>query len=133
MDRTDRILAKQLKMMNRHLAEKKKDLKSLLEDENPKLSLRDGTQHSLDKDELKKLAEIIPKDMHSQLLLPIYIELSSGKYGKGTARISGKAECMVVSAILDKKYGGDELFIYRPEIKKLRKELPTTTQYMFSL
>jgi hypothetical protein len=134
MDRTSRILAKQLDLMNRHLAKKKIDLKSLLKEEKPKIVLRDETAHSIDIKELEKLAELIPKEYHSKLFLPIYIELSSGKYGRGTARISGKIECMVVAKILGREsYREDETFIYRPDLRKLRRELPTTTQYMFSL
>jgi uncharacterized protein (UPF0216 family) len=40
---------------------------------------------------------------------------------------------MVVGRILEKEVVGEELFIYRPEIAKLRREFPTVTQYMFSL
>lgn len=119
--------------MNRHLAKSRVDLESLLKEEKPKVILRDGSKHILKKEELKKLASLLPESMHRRVRLPVYIELSSGKYGSGTGRVSGEVECEVVRKVLGKDDNGDELFIYRPDMKKLRKELPTTTQYMFTL
>jgi len=131
-DRTFRILSKELQAMNKHLAKRKVDLESLLKEEKPKVILKDDSEHVFKKDELEKLAGLLPEFMHKRLRLPIYIELSSGKYGRGTGRVSGGVECRVVRKVLDKDDNGDELFIYRPDIKKLRKELPTTTQHMFT-
>ena len=132
-DKSFRILSKQLQNMNRHLAKSRVDLERLLKEEKPKVILRDGSKHILKKEELKKLASLLPESMHKRVRLPVYIELSSGKYGSGTARVSGEVECEVVRKVLGKDDNGDELFIYRPDMKKLRKELPTTTQYMFTL
>ncbi|MBI5253809.1 MAG: DUF61 family protein [Euryarchaeota archaeon] len=131
-DRTSHIISKQLEMLNRHLAVAKRDLESLLKEEKPRIALRDGSTHSFRKEELEKISRILPRELHPRLMLPIYIELSD-KYGKGTARISGSSECKVVAHVLGREAPGDEFFVYRPELKKLRKELPTTTQYMFTL
>lgn len=131
-DRTFRILSKELQAMNQHLAKNKVDLESLLKEEKPKIILKDDSEHVFKKEELEKLAGLLPESMHKRLRIPIYIELSSGKYGRGTGRVSGGVECRVVRKVLDKNDNGDELFIYRPDIKKLRKELPTTTQHMFT-
>lgn len=133
MDRTTKILSKQLQLLNRHLPKSKRSLAALLGETSPRIKLRDGSEHFLKKAELRKISEILPKEKWSRLALPIFIELSSDKYGRGTARISGKLECTVAARILGKDLKGDELFIYRPELRVLRKELPTTTQYMFTL
>ncbi len=132
-DKTSRILSKQLQARNQHLAKTKVDLESLLKEEEPKVILKDGSEHAFKREELEKLAALLPESMHKRLMLPIYIELSSDKYGSGTARVSGELECEVVRKVLDKGDDGDELFIYRPETGKLRKELPTTTQYIFTM
>lgn len=120
-------------MLNRHLAVAKRDLESLLKEEKPRIALRDGSTHSFKKDELERISRILPRELHPKLMLPIYIELSSDKYGKGAARISGSLECKAAAHVLGKAASGDELFVYRPELKRLRRELPTTTQYMFTL
>ena len=101
-DASFRILSKQVQALNRHLAESRTDLRSLLKEEEPKIIQRDGVEHDFKKEELAKLAGLLPEHLHKKLRLPIYIELSSDKYGSGTGRISGKLECQVIrgSAIL---------------------------------
>ncbi len=132
-DKTSHILSKQLQAMNQHLAKNKVDLESLLKEKEPKVILKDGSEHAFKREELEKLAALLPESLHNRLMLPIYIELSSDKYGSGTARVSGELECEVVRKVMDMGDDGDELFIYRPETGKLRKELPTTTQYIFTI
>ncbi len=132
-DANFRILSKQVQALNRHLAKNRVNLKSLLKEEEPKIIQRDGVEHDFKKEELAKLAGLLPEHLHKKLRLPIYIELSSDKYGSGTGRISGELECRVIRGILDKDGEGDELFVYMPEIKALRKALPTTTDYMFTI
>lgn len=132
-DRDLRLFARQLELLNRHLAASKRDLESLMREERPRLALRDGSTHLIKKQELEHLKELVPEELQSQLLLPIYIELAAERYGEGTARIVGKAECFVVARVLGKEAQGDELFIYKPEVRALRKALPTTTQYMFTV
>jgi hypothetical protein len=132
MESYDRILAMQLKAMNRHLARDKKSLARLLKEGKPTVRLRDGTDQYFKREELKFLASLLPKDMHRLLRLPIYIELSSARFGRGTARVCGKAEVEVISKILEKEAWGDEMFVYKPEIPAIRKKLPTTTQYIFT-
>lgn len=132
MDRIDRLLSRQLQSMNRHLAKEKKVLEQLLKEEKPEVILHDGMRHFFNKNELELIARLLPEEKHRILMLPIYIELNSSKFGKGTARVCGISEVMVISKLLDKKAEGDEMFIYRPEIRIIRKKLPTTTQYMLT-
>jgi uncharacterized protein (UPF0216 family) len=46
-------------------------------------------------------------------------------------RIRGGAEARAVAALLGKKVEGEELVIYRPELREVRRRLPTTTYYLF--
>ncbi len=128
-----KIFAKQLQLLNRHLPKSRRSLAVLLNESVPCVDLKDGSEHCFKKAELKKLSELLPKEKWGRLPLPILIELGSSLYGRGTARISGRLECQVAAKILEKDFEGEELFIYRPELRKLRKELPTTTQYMFTI
>jgi hypothetical protein len=130
---SQRVFAKQLQLLNRHLPKSRRSLATLLDEATPCIDLKDGSEHCFKKEELKKLSELIPKRNWGRLPLPILIELGSSLYGRGTARISGRLECYVATKILEKDFEGEELFIYRPELRKLRKVLPTTTQYMFTV
>jgi len=124
----DRILKKQIKILNRYLPRHRKTLADLLNEEKPHVWGADGTRHRFRGFELKKLSLMIPKSKHEKLKLPIYIEIESMTPG---ARISGNLECGVVGKILNIKSHENEIFVYKPDIKILRRELPSTTQYIF--
>ncbi|NOZ76166.1 MAG: DUF61 family protein [Euryarchaeota archaeon] len=132
MESFEKLLAMQLKALNRHLAKDKKSLARLLKEERPVVRLRDGTEQYFRREELEFLAGLLPGEMHRMLRLPIYIELSSARFGRGTSRVCGRAEVRVISTILEKEVDGDEMFVYRPEIPAIRKRLPTTTQFIFT-
>lgn len=132
-DIESKLLAKQIQALNKHLPRERKTLAELLKEEKPSIVCRDGSTHRFIKEELRKLSSLLPTHCHNKLRLPIYIELGPTEFGTGIAKIRGEEECKVVNKILGVKPKGDKVFIYRPDIRKLRKELPTTTQYAFTL
>ena len=127
-NKADRLLKKQILSLNRHLPHQRKSLKELLEEDKPHVVGVDGTRQRFKTSEIKKIAEMIPIDQHHLLKLPIYLEIESQTSG---TRISGKLELKVVCHILNLKDCTSEKYIYRPEMRIIRKELPTTTQYIF--
>lgn len=127
----DKFLRKQVQTLNRHLPKRRASLAKLLKQEKPQVISKDGTSHRFKKRELEYLAELLPKDLHKKLRLPIIIRISP-ELGRGAAKISGKVERIIIENILEKEESEeDELVIYRPEIRIVRKKLPTTTQYAF--
>lgn len=128
LDRSDNILKKQVISLNRHLPRRRKTLAELLKEEKPHVIGADGTRHRFKSAELKKIQQIIEKSEYKKLKLPIYIEIESVTAG---ARITGRPETQIVCKILNRDSCKNEIFIYRPDIRILRNELPTTTQYIF--
>lgn len=124
----DRLLKKQILSLNRHLPRQRKSLKELLEEDKPHVVGVDGTRQRFKTSEIKKIAEMIPPEQHHLLKLPIYLEIELQTSG---TRISGKLDLKVVCHILKLEDCNREKYIYRPEMRILRKELPTTTQYIF--
>lgn len=124
----DRLIKKQILSLNRHLPKRRKNLKELLEEEKPHVIGADGTRHRFKRAELKIIASIIPKNSLGRLKLPLYIEIDSKTSG---SRIAGQLECDLICTILGKENCGEEIYIYRPDIKVVRQKLPTTTQYIF--
>ena len=127
-DRADNIVKKQILSLNRHLPRRRKNLAELLEEERPHVLGADGTRHRFKNDELKKLASLVEEENYKNLKLPIYIEIDSTS---SSSRITGRLETSIICKILNLDPCKSELFIYRPDIKELRKEFPTATQYIF--
>jgi hypothetical protein len=128
VDKTDKILKKEIFSLNKHVPRRRKTLNELLVEERPHVIDGAGNRHRFKRNELKYLNSILSGNECSRLKLPIYIEIESETSG---AIISGVIERKIVSIILDKELLDGEMFIYRPEMQILRRKLPTTTQYMF--
>lgn len=128
LDRADKIVKKQVVSLNRHLPRRRKNLAELLEEEKPHVLGADGTRHRFRSSELNRLASLIDKKEYKNLKLPIYIEIDSTS---SSSRIAGRLETKIICKILKLDPCKNEVFIYKPDIKELRKELPTATQYIF--
>lgn len=125
------ILVKTIQTMNQHLPSRRLNLTELLAMEKPGIRGKDNTFFIMDKSELKLISESVPRFLWSRLRLPMLIEMSPD-FGSGGARIQGEAEVELTSKILGKERPTDRhIVIYLPEVRELRRKLPTTTQYAF--
>ncbi|OPY51547.1 MAG: hypothetical protein A4E48_01493 [Methanosaeta sp. PtaU1.Bin060] len=125
------ILVKTIQTMNQHLPSKRLSLKDLLAMEKPGIKGKDNTFFVMEKKELDLVSGSLPRFLWGRLRLPLLIEMSPD-FGNGAARIQGEAETEVVSKILGKQRPqGKQIIIYLPEVRELRRRLPTTTQYAF--
>ena len=125
---SENLIKKQVVSLNRHVPRKRKTLADLLLEERPHVIGADGSRHRFKNSEIKKIAGLIDESEYKNLKLPIYIEIEPTTSG---ARIAGRIESKIVCKILNLDPCKSELFIYRPEIKTLRNEFPTATQYIF--
>ena len=125
------VLVKTIQTMNQHLPSKRLNLQDLLAMEKPGVKGKDNTFFIMDKPELELISQSLPRFMWSRLRLPLLIEMSPD-FGSGAARVQGEAEGEVVSKILGKvRPQGKQMIIYLPDVRELRRKLPTTTQYAF--
>lgn len=126
-----KILIKTIQTLNQHLPGKRRTLSELLEEERPGVRGKDNTFFVMDKSELNMISETLPRFMWSRLRLPMLIEMSPD-LGSGAAKIQGEVESEVVSKLLNIKRSNDRfMVIYLPDVRELRRLLPTTTQYAF--
>jgi uncharacterized protein (UPF0216 family) len=95
--------------------------------------------HSFERKELEKIASIISEWDYERLRLPIYLEMSSSME-RGAIRISGRIESGIIYRVLhgdeteEKKiHGKDSLIIYYPQLRMIRRQLSTATQFMFTM
>lgn len=108
---------------------KQKILSDLLEEDEPRLEVEDGTSHRIEDEELEYLDELLETEEKERLRIPIYFR-HTGKDGRGTYKVKGEVEKKVCSTILDRDI---KSYLYRPDVREIRRKLRTTTEYMFSL
>lgn len=125
------LLVKTIQTMNSHLPTRRINLTELLAMEKPGIKGKDNTFFIMDKAELDLISQNLPRFLWSRLRLPMLIEMSPD-FGNSSARIQGETEVELVCKILgkDRQYS-KQMIIYLPEVRELRRRLPTTTQYAF--
>jgi uncharacterized protein len=125
------ILVKAIQTMNSHLPNKRINLAELMAMEKPGIKGKDNTFFIIDKGELDLISKSLPRFLWSRLRLPMLIEMSPD-YGNGAARIQGEVEVELVCKILGReRVHSRKMIIYLPDVRELRRKLPTTTQYAF--
>ncbi|AET63635.1 DUF61 family protein [Methanothrix harundinacea] len=134
MDPESRVFAKLVRSLNDHLPVERKTLRELLGEEKPRIVCRDGSTHRIRREELETIERISRLKWGKEadkLKLPILIEMAPD-YGRSAARIRGRVYCDIVQEILkEERKTTDEMVIFRPDIRRLRRELPSATQYAF--
>lgn len=115
-----------VKKLNQHLPKNRKPLGRLLSEKEPYVELADGSKHHFKRRDLTRASELVTKGQTEIILLPIVV-VRRLEFGKGTYIIlGGKAEKQLVRMVLElteSSYSSDELFIYKPQVQKLLKEL----------
>ena len=127
-------LEREIAQLNDHMPQTKKPLSQLLSETSPAFITRDGQRSAVRRDELEKLAEIIPSELHDQIMLPFTI-LRRTSLGPGAHTIGGsKLEQFSILRILEKIKTPYKMWrqaklpriIYSPEVTLLRQKLQTT-------
>jgi len=125
------ILVKTIQTMNQHLPSRRINLTELLAMEKPGIKGKDNTFFIMEKAELDLISQSLPRFLWSRLRLPLLIEMSPD-FGSGAARVQGEPEVELVSKLLGKERPqAKQMIIYLPEVRELRRKLPTATQYAF--
>jgi len=121
----DKNIVKMVQTLNKHLPVERKTLLTLLKEAKPSVQGRDKSVYRIKREELEFIAKLIPKEDYAKLRLPIYIELTPD-YGRGIAKVRGEQDSEIVRRILGKEeVGGDEILIYRDDVRKLRRVVLT--------
>ncbi|HPT19182.1 MAG TPA: DUF61 family protein [Methanothrix sp.] len=125
------VLIKTIQTMNQHLPSKRINLAELLTMDRPGIKGKDNVFFIMDKAELDLISQSLPRFLWGRVRLPLLIEMSPD-FGSGAARVQGEPEVELVAKILGKeRQTGKQMIIYMPEVRELRRKLPTTTQYAF--
>ena len=129
-----RYLGGEIGAMNAQLPKARKTLTELLHEEHPRVVCLDGSEHSFKIDELKFLASILDDRERNELLLPMIIEVHSGR-SELVVRSRRGVEAKVLARVLDMPVSVEKtgIRIYRSQLGSVRRTLKTATQYVFTL
>ncbi|CAD7768971.1 hypothetical protein FHEFKHOI_00467 [Candidatus Methanoperedenaceae archaeon GB50] len=125
----DRTIMNLVRNMNAHVP-LRRSLKELLRERRPYVTGRDGRRQYISRDELELISEIMPIEEWGRIRLPILLEMTT-EFEETALWVRGDNECRVVQRILGTRKSGKKIVLYLPEIQRLRRRLPTTTQYAF--
>jgi len=126
----EEVLKAELARLNSPFPKQRISLEEALSSERPGVPLTNGAFQPFRREELELLASLVPEGKRGELRLPILLALDPG-LGRGAVRVRGEAESRAVGSLLGKRVEGGELVIYRPELREVRRRLPTTTYYLF--
>ena len=127
-------LGSELSSVNSQLPKKRKTLSQLLHEEHPRVCCLDGSEHFFRIDELRYLASILDDNERDELLLPMIIEVHSGR-SELVVRSRRGVEAKVLARVLDMPVSVEKagIRIYRSQLGSVRRTLKTATQYVFTL
>jgi uncharacterized protein (UPF0216 family) len=134
-------IERELAQLNDHLPRTKKSLAQLLSEPDPAFLTRDGQASGVRREELEYLAELIPPQLHAQVMLPFMI-LRRTSLGRGAFTIGGsKLDQFTILKIIGRVTAPFESWqetelprcIYSPELVLLRKRLASTVAIGFGV
>lgn len=129
----EEYLRGEFRVLNAHIPIPPKSLSTLLAEEYPSVTAKDGNVYLFKKKELLFLASFLSQSECEALLLPIMIEVIPGQ-NEVSVIAKGDVEAKVVSHLLGMPaiVRGNRIKLYKPHLTELRKALRTATQYIFS-
>lgn len=117
--------------MNRHMPVSRRTLLEYLESGEDTYETKDGQKCSVDRKELELLAEKCTEIEKMRLRIPIMVSTDTSCEA-GAWKVEGRTEAAVVSKLLGKRlYKEDFLRLYHPDLKELRKMLPSLVVILF--
>jgi uncharacterized protein (UPF0216 family) len=117
--------------INNHTPVSRKTLLECLESKDAVYETKDGHGCAIDRNDLEFLAGKCTEIEKMRLRVPILVSTDTS-YEGGAWKVEGKTEAAVVSKLLNKRlYKDDFLRLYHPDLKELRKMLPSLIVVVF--
>lgn len=117
--------------MNRHIPVSRRTLLEYLESGYDEYETKDGQKCSVDRADIELLAGKCTEIEKMRLRVPILVSTDTSSE-TGAWKVEGRTEAAVVSRLLNKRlYRDDFLRLYHPDLKDLRRMLPSLVVVLF--
>ncbi len=127
----ERILARMIEAVNRHMAARTRSLKEMLGEEYPTIRARDGNDYYVEKKELEFIAQHVDELDWDRFRIPIVLEMND----LGGERVVYVRDKLHIEFIR-RAFGYDRivngvLMLYMYELPAIRRKLRTASQVIF--
>ncbi|MGQ9542470.1 MAG: DUF61 family protein [Candidatus Bathyarchaeia archaeon] len=120
------ILREEVRRLNQHLPKRKKTLRALIDEDEPSVETIDGGTIMMRREELLRLAELVPTSLHDKLQLPIVVQRRFDLGRSVYTVVRDKLEEFTLKYALglaDRDFKDyeveDEFYIYKPYLSEL--------------
>ena len=122
------IIVEEVRKLSQHLPKARKDLKTLLSEATPSVETLDGRSILMKKEELVKLAKLVPPHLHDKLQLPIVIQrrfdLGRSVYavlGSELEEFTLKYALALAENSFDNYRAEGRFYVYKPYLSELMR------------
>lgn len=127
----EKILAKMIESVNRHIPAVTRTLEEMLNEKDPTILAKDGNEYYIEKKELEFIAQHVDELERKKFRIPIILEMCE----LGGERVIFVRDKLHIDFI-KKAFGydrivNDNLMLYLYELPPIRRKLRTATQVMF--
>ena len=127
----EKILARMIEAVNRHMAAKTRTLREMLNEKDPTIRAKDGNEYYIEKRELEFIAQYVDELDWDRFRIPIILEMNDIN-GERVIYVRDKLH----AEFIRKAFGYDRfvegvLMLYMYELPEIRKKLRTASQVIF--
>lgn len=127
----EKILAKMIESVNRHIAAVSRSLEELLKEKDPTILAKDGNEYYVEPKELEFIASFVEEEERKRFKIPIILEMCDIG-GERVVFVRDRAHIEFIK----KAFGFDRivnnnLLLYPYELPAIRRKLRTASQIMF--
>jgi len=128
----DKMLGKEMQLLNQNVVIRRKSLKELLPEEKPLIPNKSGEAYLFNKESLKNAASKYPDYRHRDIMLPIHFYVDLEVPNQCFVREECDADFLKKVAGLEKyPFKKGRLWLSKAIAGKLMKEYPTLFQYFY--
>jgi hypothetical protein len=128
---SERVLAKMIEAMNKHMPQKSRTLAEMLKEDEPTIKARDGNEYLIEKKEVEFVARYVDELEWDRFYLPLILEMTD-VHGETVVYVRDKLHAeFIKKAFGYNRFIDDALMLYLYEIGPIRRTLKTASQVMF--
>ncbi len=127
----ERILARMIEAINKHMPAKTRSLKEMLKAEDPTIKAKDGNEYYIEKRELEFIAQYVDELDWDRFRIPVILEMNDIN-GERVVFVRDKLHAeFIKKAFGYDRFVGGTLMLYMYELPAIRRRLRTASQVIF--